>query len=141
MAWLPFDDGALCHEPEFDGETYEPARDADRLNAQLTRVYVALRDYEWHTLDELGRLKIRCLIMWAGRAARDADRLNAQLTRVYVALRDHQWHTLDELGRLTGDPTPSVSARLRDLRKTKFGGHVIARRYLDRGLWEYRLVE
>ena len=95
MTWLPFDDGALCHEPEFDGETYEPARDADRLHAQLARVF--------------------------------------------AALRDSQWHTLTELARATGDPTPSISARLRDLRKAKFGGHVIARRYVDRGLWAYRL--
>lgn len=96
MAWLPFDDGALCHEPDFDGDTYDHARDSERLNAQLVRVF--------------------------------------------TVLRDHHWHTLAELARMTGDPTPSVSARLRDLRKAKFGGHVIERAYVDRGLWQYRLV-
>lgn len=70
---------------------------------------------------------------------RDHDRLNAQLTRVYMVLRDQRWHTLSELAQLTGDPTPSVSARLRDLRKEKFGGHIIHRQYVDRGLWQYRL--
>jgi len=71
---------------------------------------------------------------------RDFERLNEQLWRVYTVLRDHNWHTLAEIRKITGDPTPSISARLRDLRKQKFGRHTIARRHVDRGLWEYRLA-
>ena len=70
---------------------------------------------------------------------RDSERLYAQLWRVFQAMRDHDWHTLGQLAAVTGDPITSISARLRDLRKEKFGGHVIARRYVDRGLWKYRL--
>jgi hypothetical protein len=52
---------------------------------------------------------------------------------------DHQWHTLADLAT-TGDPEASVSARLRDLRKPKFGGFHIERRYVSAGLWAYRLL-
>ena len=38
----------------------------------------------------------------------------------------------------TGDPEASVSARLRDLRKKRFGSHIITRRYVSDGLWQYR---
>jgi hypothetical protein len=69
---------------------------------------------------------------------RDHDRLNAQLARVLAVMRDHQWHTLDGVATITGDPPASVSARLRDLRKDKFGGLAIERRYVAAGLWEYR---
>jgi hypothetical protein len=70
---------------------------------------------------------------------RDYGRLHAQLTRVYAILRDGTWHTLPELARKTGDPEASISARIRDLRKVKFGGRTIQRRYVDRGLHEYRM--
>jgi len=72
-------------------------------------------------------------------AARDGARLYAQLQRVWLVMRDAGWHTLRELAGKTGDPEGSVSARLRDLRKQKFGAHDIERRYVERGLWEYRL--
>src|SRR5262245_9192894 len=72
---------------------------------------------------------------------RDHARLHAQLSRVYRAMRGGTWHTLSDLETLTGDPQASVSARLRDLRKEKFGGHHVERRYLHDGLWEYRLDE
>jgi len=40
----------------------------------------------------------------------------------------------------TSHPEASVSARLRDLRKEKFGGHVVERRAVKRGLFEYRVI-
>jgi hypothetical protein len=70
---------------------------------------------------------------------RDRDRVQAQLVRVRLALSDDTWHTLSELAARTGDPEASISARIRDLRKKKFGGHVVARRYVTDGLWAYRL--
>ncbi len=73
-------------------------------------------------------------------AARDHDRLNAQLSRIRAALMDLAWHTLADLERRTGDPQASISARIRDLRKVKFGGAVVERRYVEAGLWEYRLT-
>lgn len=74
-------------------------------------------------------------------AARDRDRLGAQMERVFDAMSDHQWHTLPHLSEVTGDPEASVSARLRDLRKQRFGAHSIERKYVERGLFTYRLAE
>ena len=71
--------------------------------------------------------------------ARDHDRLAKQLGRVYDYMSDGLWHTLSQIADKTGDPESSVSARLRDLRKPKFGGHPIERRHFVSGIWEYRM--
>jgi len=71
---------------------------------------------------------------------RDGVRLHAQHHRVLACLRDGAWWTLGTLREATGDPEASISARLRDLRKPRFGAHLIEGRYVRRGLWEYRLV-
>lgn len=70
---------------------------------------------------------------------RDSARLAAQLATVRALMADGNWRTLDLIAIATGFPVPSISARLRDLRKAKFGGHKVKRRYVARGLWEYRL--
>lgn len=69
---------------------------------------------------------------------RDGKRLGRQLDVVERAMSDGAWHTLDELVSLAGGTTASVSARLRDLRKTKFGNRDIERAYVSAGLWRYR---
>lgn len=82
--------------PAFDGETYEPERDGDRLEASLGRIRAAMADGRWWTLPELAH---------------------------------------------AGECSPAgASARLRDLRKPKFGGHTVERRYRGDGVWEYRLT-
>jgi hypothetical protein len=53
---------------------------------------------------------------------RDQSRLARQLTAVRLLMLDGQWRTLGQIHDLTGYPESSVSARLRDLRKLKFGG-------------------
>jgi len=71
----------------------------------------------------------------------DHVRLNAQTLRVWSALRSGRSLTLRQIADETGDPEASVSARLRDLRKPKFGGHTVERRRLgDSGLFVYRLI-
>lgn len=70
---------------------------------------------------------------------RDHGRLSAQLQRVLTVMHDGQWRTLVQIQALTDAPQASISARLRDLRKPKFGGFVVERRYLKDGLHEYRL--
>lgn len=82
-------------EPEFDGKTYEPARDRVRLSGSLLRIFQAMRDGDWWTLPELARVG-RCSVA-------------------------------------------AASARVRDLRKPKFGGHEVERRYEGEGVWKYRL--
>ena len=71
---------------------------------------------------------------------RDGVRLAMQHNRVLARLRDGQFWTLKRLAQATGDPEASISARIRDLRKPRFGSHIIERRYLERGIWQYRLV-
>ncbi len=73
-------------------------------------------------------------------AARDGQRLNAQLQRVLSAMNTGDWLTLAQLSSTTGDPEASVSARMRDLRKSRFGSRIVERRHVERGLWEYRLL-
>lgn len=81
----------------FDGETYEPEKDRDRLTGQLERV---------------------ARVMGSGR-----------------------WMTLRALSEAAAAPEASVSARLRDMRKPRFGGHTVERRRVDGGgEWEYRLT-
>jgi len=73
-------------------------------------------------------------------AERDGLRLNAQCKRVYDVMKDGAWHTLKQISAATGDPEASISARIRDLRKSAFGGFRIDREYIERGLWKYRMV-
>jgi hypothetical protein len=70
---------------------------------------------------------------------RDRARLSRQINRVFEVMLDRKWHTLAELEETTGAPQASISARLRDLRKRKFGSWRVRRRYVAHGLWEYRL--
>jgi hypothetical protein len=71
---------------------------------------------------------------------RDDVRLTGQLLRVWGVVSDGLWHTLDEIARKTGDPQTSVSAQLRHLRKSRFGGHTVEKEYLQDGLYRYRVI-
>lgn len=76
-------------------------------------------------------------------AAHDRDRLAEQLGKVRSVMLDGAWRTLAGLAEVVGAPEASVSARLRDLRKPRFGSYAVERRYrgdLRRGLHEYRIV-
>jgi len=71
---------------------------------------------------------------------RDRVRLTGQLARVFYAMRGAEWTTLRDLADLAQGSEAGVSARLRDLRKQRFGGHTIERRRVTDGLWEYRML-
>lgn len=70
---------------------------------------------------------------------RDEGRLKIQLAKVRRAMWDGRWHTLDELAAAADAPQASVSARIRDLRKPKFGAYKVERRHVKGGLFEYRI--
>ena len=71
----------------------------------------------------------------------DLARLRSQQADVARAMADGGWHSLSELSERTGHPEASVSARLRDLRKPRWGSNIIQRRrHLAGALWEYRLL-
>jgi hypothetical protein len=73
----------------------------------------------------------------------DGGRLGKQLQVVRALMLDGQWRTLGEISEATGYGEASVSARLRDCRKERFGGHQVQRRRRGdgrRGLFEYRII-
>ena len=71
---------------------------------------------------------------------KDGARLNAQHLRVYAVMSSGVWRSLAEISAKTGDPEASVSARLRDFRKPRFGSYEVKRRRrVDAGTWEYRV--
>ena len=72
----------------------------------------------------------------------DYIRLSGQIQRIFDVMKDGSWYTLAEINRITGDPHASVSAQLRNLRKERFGSHVIEKRCKgnrSNGLWEYSM--
>ena len=71
---------------------------------------------------------------------RDGQRLGDQMQAVFHVMKFGMWHSLGEIALMTGAPESSVSARLRDLRKPKFGGHTVEREYIHKGLFRYRLI-
>jgi|LakMenE01Jun11ns_1017448.scaffolds.fasta_scaffold9676379_3 hypothetical protein len=75
-------------------------------------------------------------------AAIDGQRLGTQLQDVLNVMRDGIWRTLDEIISEIGRGTQTgISARLRDLRKPKFGGWIVESRRISGGGWEYRITK
>lgn len=72
----------------------------------------------------------------------DFQRLNTQLEKVCYAMTHPygQWWRLSELSKLAGCSEAGASARVRDLRKLKFGGFIVERmRTTIPGIWVYRV--
>lgn len=72
-------------------------------------------------------------------ANRDHTRLSRQLLSIKAIMLDGEPHTLSELSAKVGCSEASASARLRDLRKTKFGGWDVKRKHINNGLHSYTL--
>ena len=74
----------------------------------------------------------------------DHHRLTKQLDKVMYLMCDGLWRTLREIADHTDAPESSVSARLRDLRKPKFGGYNVERKRWamgkGAGTWHYRVL-
>lgn len=70
---------------------------------------------------------------------RDGKRLGDQYLRVFGLMRDGLWRSLADISSTTKDPVTSVSARLRDMRKERFGGFEVKRRHVSNGLYQYQL--
>lgn len=73
--------------------------------------------------------------------AADDGRLLNQLERIFYLMRDGQPRTVEQIHRIVGGTQTGVSARLRDLRKAKFGGYDIATLDHGGGHFTYRLVD
>jgi hypothetical protein len=72
---------------------------------------------------------------------RDGERLGRDLVivREMLLARRGEWVTKLDLCAATRKDWASTSARLRDLRKAKFGGFEIERRSIGDGMFEYRI--
>jgi hypothetical protein len=53
---------------------------------------------------------------------------------------DGKWRTLKDIEVATKSPQSSISARLRDLRKPKFGSFIVERKRVKGGLYAYRVL-
>lgn len=71
---------------------------------------------------------------------KDGQRLATQLYQVKKLMSDGQWRSLFDIADAVKAPESSVSARLRDLRKTKFGGHTVERKRIRGGTHLYRVI-
>lgn len=77
---------------------------------------------------------------------RDYVRLKGVLAAVFDFMSEGGWHTLQEIRLALERRTrrhhreQTVSARLRDLRKDRYGAHDVQRKRIKGGLFEYRLV-
>lgn len=73
----------------------------------------------------------------------DGKPLRGQLKAVWDAMTDGEWWTLSQLAGRTGGSEAAVSARIRDLRKHRFGRHTVEAERVEgtKGrLWHYRLT-
>lgn len=73
-------------------------------------------------------------------AALDTPRLSRALEAVALFAADGCWHTLAEIAEAVGCSEAGASARLRDLRKARFGGKQVERMRVAGGLWAYRIA-
>lgn len=70
----------------------------------------------------------------------DKVRLSGQLKKVFHLMEDGKYRTLREIADSVQGSEAGVSARLRDLRKDRFGAHkIISERSSVSGLWIYRM--
>ena len=75
--------------------------------------------------------------------ALDGARLDSLRERVRRLMSDGHWRTLEEIQAVVGGRETGVSAKLRDLRKARYGAHTVERRRIDdpsSGHWEYRVT-
>lgn len=70
---------------------------------------------------------------------RDRARLGAQMQAVQDYMLSHEWVTLPELHAALGGSEAGLSARLRDLRKARYGAHTVERKSVGGGLFAYRV--
>ena len=87
----------------------------------------------------------RNLIFDAPLTEADAPRIGKQLAAVQQVMGSGKWYTLEQLQLALGGmgivaSTQSISARLRDLRKPRFGSHTVERQAVGGGLFRYRVT-
>lgn len=77
---------------------------------------------------------------------RDKTRLSSQLSRVKRVMMGGAWLTIPAIRERIAlpnvtDSEAGISARIRDLRKSRFGGHEVQRKRLVGGSFAYRVAK
>jgi len=93
-----------------------------------------------YIMDKINSLKANAFDGVDYQHDRDFSRLKNQSERIISFVADGKWTTLREISAVTGAPEASISACLRDLRKAKYGGHTLDRKYAGNGVYEYRVI-
>jgi hypothetical protein len=76
-------------------------------------------------------------------AEADLFRMKNQRVAVGVLMRDGLWRDLPSIAQSIGASSvsiPAISARLREMRAAKYGGHTVNKRQVKPGLFEYQLI-
>lgn len=62
--------------------------------------------------------------------------------RIYALMRDGQPRSLFEIRAVVGGSDSGISAKLRDLRKARYGGHTVESKCVDRKrqVYKYRVI-
>lgn len=128
--WSCTDCGYVVQKPEVLRETVSPGYRTGRCTqCGATRMFRATVAPDTKTFDGA-----------TYQPSKDRKRLNRQYQAVWDAMADGRWYTLQDLHNATGYPEASISARMRDFRKPRNGGHDVEHRRGDAGVWFYRLI-
>lgn len=68
------------------------------------------------------------------------EKMMNQIEKVWNLMRDSKPRRLQYIAYATGEPTPSVSARLREFRKIKRGSHTVLKRKDEEGIYRYTVI-
>lgn len=74
----------------------------------------------------------------------DKLRLSGQVKRIRDLMIDGKFRSLGEIEKITSDPQASISAQLRNLRKSSFGSYTVNKKRVGKGttgLFEYQLIK
>ena len=69
----------------------------------------------------------------------DGPRLTSQLFRTKKLMADGKWRSLPAIAKVVGGSESAISARLRDLRKARWGGFNVECVRLTGGTFMYRI--
>lgn len=72
---------------------------------------------------------------------RDSERLGTQLERIKEAVIGKGFFTYEQIALMSGAPLTSIPAQIRNLKKARFGGYKVERRYVCDGVYVYSVLE
>ena len=68
------------------------------------------------------------------------ERMDSRNKAIFKVMKNEKWFTLKEINELTGYPSATASAGIRDFRKSQFGSNIVEKNYLGKGIYQYKLI-